>query len=143
MSFLAVFKSVINIHICRTMPNVPHVYRMLETSDRFRNPAKLSPNGNHSLNARLTTTLLHVIIKINHASKLVVKPEAIFKWVINIHICRAVPNVPHGCRIQEQSPSKPGETFSTRKWLKTCLTKTLLHLIIKSDHAFVKEVDQT
>ena len=90
------------------MPNVPHVYRMLETSDRFRNPAIF-----------------------------------FFKWVINIHICRAVPNVPHGCRIQEQSPSKPGETFSTRKWLKTCLTKTLLHLIIKSDHVFVKEVDQT
>ena len=84
-----------------------------------------------------------LIIKIDHASKLVVKPEAIFKWVINIHICRAVPNVPHGCRIQEQSLSKSGETFSTRKWLKTCLTKTLLHLIIKSDHAFVKEVDQT
>ena len=116
---------------------------MLETSDRFRNPVKLSPNGNHSLNTRLTTTLLHVIIKIDHASKLVVKPEAIFKWVINIHICRAVPNVPHGCRIHEQSLSKSGETFSTRKWLKTCLTKTLLHLIIKSDHAFVKEVDQT
>ena len=117
---------------------------MLGTSDRFRNPAKLSPNGNHSLNTRLTTTLLHVIIKIDHVSKLVVvKPEAIFQWVINIHICRAVPNVPHGCRIQEQSLSKSGETFSTRKWLKTCLTKTLLHFIIKSDHAFVKEVDQT
>ena len=135
MSFLAVFKSVINIHICRTLPNVLLVYPMLGTSDRFRNPAKLSTNGNHSLNTRLTTTLLHVIIKIDHVSKLVVKPEAIFQWVINIHICRAVPNVPHGCRIQEQSPSKPGETSSTRKWLKTCSTKTLLHLIIKSDHA--------
>ena len=35
---------------------------MLRTSDRFRNPVKLSRHGNHSLNTRLTTTLLHVII---------------------------------------------------------------------------------